>query len=169
MPIPSAQTQYCSQLDVETRLSTLAVDLHTDDMALPSVADCLNEASADIDFWLGNAYKPAYLATNNWVSFCCRSLACYFVCIRRGNEPPASVQADYEKYLEMLKLIASGEHKLPTVPTSPGGMAVSNQTYDNNRYPALVIERPRTMPIADLPIRRFDPNADSAQGGLTGN
>ena len=84
------------------------------------------------------------------------------MCTRRGNEAPASVQADYERYLEMLKAVAAGTHKLPKVPTSPGGMAVSNQTYDNNRYPALVIERPRSMPIAAQPVRTYDPGADAS-------
>lgn len=169
MAIPATQTQYCTQADVETHLSTLAVDLHTDDMTIPSIDDCVNEACSTVDFWLGNAYKPAFLAANNWVHFCARALASYHTSTRRGNEAPASVKADYDKYWELLKLIASGKHKLPTVPTSPGGMGVSNQTYDNNRYPALVIERPRSLPIASLPARTFDPNADrSERPGLGG-
>ena len=162
MPIPAAQTQYCTEADVTLRLSVDAVDLHTDDMTVPSISDCLNEASTDIDFWLGNSYDPIYLVANNWVSFCCRAFACFYTCIRRGNEPPSSVVAEYTKYLDMIKLVAAGKHKLPTVPTSPGGIGVSNQTYDNNRYPALVTERPRSLPIDSLPSRRFDHNADRA-------
>lgn len=169
MPIPLLTVLYCEASDVAQRLSEVAVELHTDDLAVPSIDDCLREATADINFWLGAAYKPQFLAANAWVGYCCRAIATYYTCIRRGNDPPASVTSEYEKYMEMLKLVASGEHKLPQVPTSPGGMAISNQTYDNNRYPGLVVERPRSMPTDRLPPRRYDPNADRIQGGgLTG-
>lgn len=163
-----ADLNYCTPQDVVDRLSETAAELRTDDIPIAdvtaNVGDCIAEASAEIDSWVGARVKPANLAANRWVKFCCRSLACSYLCIRRGQDVPTSIAADCERYRAQLKMIATGTLKLPNLPTAPGGLAVSNQSYDNNRYPAIATERPRSTPIAKNPPRRFDPNADAAQG-----
>jgi phage gp36-like protein len=161
-------TNYCEPSDVIARLSEVAAELRTDDIPIAdvtvSVGDCIEEASAEIDAMLTGRYPTAQLALNRWVKFCCRSIACSFLCIRRSQDVPGSIAADCERYREQLKLFASGAVKLPGVPSIPGGPSVSNQSYDNNRYPALRTERPRSTPRDRLPTRRIDPNADSLTG-----
>ena len=157
-----ADALYCSSDDVAARLSEAAVELRTDDIS--SIGDCIDEASAEIEVWIGSKIKPGALTGNRWAKYCCRSLACEYLCIRRGQDVPNSIAGDCERYREQLKQIAAGVIKLPNVPTSPGGIGVSNQRYDGNRYPALVTERPRSTPLAKTPARRFDPGADAAQG-----
>lgn len=161
-----ADTNYCAISDVLARLSQDAAGLRVDDItATPAsnIGDCIDEASAEIDAHIGSLYKAQFLAANRWVKFCCRSLSCEYLCIRRGQDVPSSIAADCERYREAMKLIAAGSLKLPGLPQAPGGLAVSNQSYDNNRYPALQVERPRSSPVDRGGSRKFDPNADRAQ------
>jgi len=161
--------KYCEPSDVIARLSQVAAELRTDDIPIAdvtvNVGDCIDEASAEIDAMLSAQYPSAQLANNRWIKYCCRAISCEFLCIRRGQDVPASVAADCERYREQLAKFASGAVVLPGVSQIPGGPAVSNQSYDNSRYPALRIERPRSMPIGSLPIRRLDGNADALDGG----
>lgn len=164
MQTASGDNLYCTEQDVADRLSSAAVDLHTDDSATGTetqlMTDVREEASADIELRLGSMYEPSALATSRWVRFCCRAFACYLLCIRRGNPPPASITADYEKYSEQLTLISDGTIRIPGLARAPGGPAVSNQSYDLRKYPGLQIERPRSGPLAGSPVRKFDQNAD---------
>lgn len=153
---------YCTDNDVVLRLSQEAVNLRLDDLS--GAGDYIEEASAEIDMMLLGRYPAARLAANPWVKFCCRSIACEFLCIRRGQDIPASIATDCERYRAQLALIASGAIRLPNTPMYPGGPGVSNQTYVNGRYPALRTERPRSVPIDKLPPRLIDGNADTAAG-----
>jgi phage gp36-like protein len=161
---------YCTPADVIARLSEVAAELRTDDIPIAdvttNVGDCISEASAEIDAMLGARYQTAQLTDNRWVKFCTRAIACAFLCVRRGQDVPASIAADCERYREQLAKFASGTIVLPGVATVPSGPGVSNQSYDNSRYPALRVERPRSLPADRFPPRtRIDPNADALNGG----
>lgn len=163
------QTLYCDPQDVIDRLSEVAVELRLDDTSITDVTtdigDCIEEASAEIDADLGAMYAPAQLAANPWVQFCCRAIACQFLCLRRGQGAPDVIAGDCERYRAKLALFATNKRKLPNTPRTPGGPAVSNQSYDNTKFPALRIERPRSTPLDRLPPRLTDPNADAIRRG----
>ena len=92
---------YCSQTDLEKKLSQTGADLRLDDDPT-AIDEVLEEADSTIEEAVYYLYSAASLATNNWVRDRARDIAMYLLCTRRGNLPPAPVQAAYERTLAWL-------------------------------------------------------------------
>jgi phage gp36-like protein len=149
-----AQTQYCQSQDVAKRISQEGLTLRVDDDA-PSVDDCCLEASAMIDTYLGKLYPPAVVATIPVVPFMARAFALYFVCQRRNETPTQTIKDEFERYTKMLEQMAAGQLIPIGIPRPPGGLAVSNQSYDLEQYPSGGVERPRSTEVTRPTRRRF--------------
>ena len=156
-----AGTSYCAEGDVSARLSAWGVELRVDDNTT-AIFDCIANASSDIDMRLLPVYDAAAIAASRWVHFACRAIAVYYVCLRRNNPIPPSVQNEYEKTIQELNDMASGTLTLPGAAKATSGIAVSNVRFDNTRYPAMRVERPRSTPKGRLAPRRVDIGADRA-------
>lgn len=147
-----AGEEYCTDADVAARLSQWGLDLRVND-APTMVNDCIENASSDIDLRLLPVYSAADIAESRWVHFACRALSVYYVCLRRNEPVPASVQEEYEKTMAELAAIADGTLTLPGAAKSTSGIQVSNQNFDNMLYPALRVNRARSTPSGQLPRR----------------
>lgn len=147
--------EYCASGDVAARLSQWGLDLRVDDDP-DTVDDCIENASSDIDLRLLPIYSAADIAASRWVHFACRALSVYYVCLRRNEPVPSSVQAEYDKTMLELEAIAVGQLTLPGAAKATSVIRVSNQTYDNTRFPAIRVSRPRSTPTNALPRRNVD-------------
>lgn len=155
---------YCSPHDVVLRIGQNGLDQRTDDIQF-AVADVIFEASSTIDLYLVKLYSREEIAGSPWTRFCCRALAVYYACIRRNEPAPASAEAEYKHYMELLQALSEGTIKLPDAAQAPGGMRVSNQRYDLQRYPAIRVLRPQSTKGTGPSPRWTDPGADWAQRG----
>lgn len=98
------------------------------------VEDAINEASQELELYLRPKYDQAGLTSSALVTRWCTTLATYFLCHRRGCEPPASLVTAVEYIREKLQKIHDCEMQLPGVSfASAQGPAFSNLTVDR-RY-----------------------------------
>lgn len=109
---------YCTTTDVINRLSQRGYDLRLDDnpQAYPAV---LREATNRVNFFCMPIYPSANLQADadagGFTNDLATTLACYFLCRRRGNTPPAAVAEDYREALEYLDDIRLETKQLPNV------------------------------------------------------
>lgn len=150
---------------IALRLSQLGLDLRTDDAPADAPDDCAAEASAWVRLFLGSRFTEADLAANAWVGYAARAFGVYYVCLRRNEPIPSSVQQERDEYQKTLERINSGELQLPGVGQAPSIPRVSNQSVVLDRFPSLRVSRPQSTPPAAPPTRRYDRGADGAVRG----
>lgn len=151
---------YCASGDVSARLSQFGLGLRTDDDPA-TVTDCIANAASDIDVRLLPIYSAAELLLSRWVHFASRALSVYYVCLRRNEPVPASVQAEYDKTMDELAALVAGQMTLPGAAKKNAQMRVSNTRYDLTRFPSQRIVRPQSTPASGLPTKRYDETSDA--------
>lgn len=134
-------TLYCSATDVTHRVGQLGITLRTNDDP-GALSDCLESAAAEVNFYLQNLYTPSALAGSEWVKRASRDIAVRFLCMRRLNSVPKSVQSQYEETIQKLDVIGSGKKNLPDAPARHANVPVlSNQRTHLWPHPRVVTER----------------------------
>jgi phage gp36-like protein len=132
-------TTYCTEAQMQRLFSgdgvTAFSDHNADGVADTSVVDdCIEQATEEINAYAMQRYSDTALSGSNLVTRWCTVLAVYFLCERRGNSPPASLQSEFERIMAKLQQIPSGIFKLPGVATrSDFRPGFSNVTVDR-RY-----------------------------------
>lgn len=115
-------TVYCTEAELQRYLSTNAVtDFadHDDDGTADTgvVDDCINQATEEIDLYLRQRYTQAVLATSELVSRWCVVIAARFLCHRRGNVVPDTIEREWNRLADpdsgMLARIAQGKLPIP--------------------------------------------------------
>ena len=96
------------------------------------VNDAINEGTEDLLFELNGMYDEADLATSEMVAAWATTFACLCLCNNRGNDPPAYLEKRYERILEKLKRIRSGNGNIP-------GLAQTGNQYPSSSN--LVVDR----------------------------
>lgn len=136
-------TVYCSESEVQRFLSSGAVtdfaDHDADGTADEHVVDdCINQATEEIDLFARQRYTQTILKTSTLVNRWCVVMASRFLCQRRGNIVPETIEREWERIADPvtghLAAIAAGRRQLP-------GMALredlrptmSNLTVDRRR------------------------------------
>lgn len=122
MALAALGTLYCSETDIAAILSQEGIDLRLDDDMdeLVSASELaylttqgISWATEQVESYVGKIYDVAQLATswsvNEWTAI----LAARFLCSRRGNAVPASLEKRKEEVIQDLKEIASGERVIP--------------------------------------------------------
>lgn len=109
---------YTTRAAIERVLSLEGAVLHADDdqdwVGEPGVyEDVAEEASEDIDLYCRERYDEAALASSGWIQRKAAVLGAYYLCCRRGNPPPDSLQRRYDKIFEELALIQKGQLDVP--------------------------------------------------------
>ncbi len=110
MPI----TTYCTQADVQARLSAVGVQLRLDDNPA-DITNILESAAMDVNERAQLAYGVDRLATSDWVKFKARDLAVFHLCIRRNNPISKAVQFIYDSAIESLEKVLKGTLQIPDV------------------------------------------------------
>lgn len=144
---------YCTRADVEAILSQEGVELRLDDDGSGQVASTelarlttqgINYASSRVNFYCLAKYEASELAKSWLVNEWATIIAARWLCSRRGNSPPESLENLYEQVLEDLKGIRSDEAQIPDIgPRDAAWPAWSNISFDT-RYQLrrLRVERP---------------------------
>lgn len=120
--MPLISPAYCSESQVERYLSSQGVidfaDHDEDGTAnVEVVNDCINQATEEMDLYLRQRYTQDILGTSKLVERWATVLAARFLCQRRGNPVPASLEGEYERIANpdggLLARIADGSRQLP--------------------------------------------------------
>lgn len=75
--------------------------------------DAITEATEEINKWCYDKYSPAQMARSPLINRFAVRLACYLLSSRRGN--PELFEADYERILDQLQMIHSGDLRIPGI------------------------------------------------------
>ena len=166
--MPLHATVYCSIADVQRFLSSQAVsdfaDHDGDGIADDDVVeDCINEATDEINGSCLQQYTKTVLEGQAQVNAWCKKMAARFLCERRGNPVPDSLEREFERiagpggFLDRVSRnryqIADAPKRRELVPT------VSNLKVDRRfRYSKLRVIRPTSSKAATL--RTQDKNVD---------
>lgn len=131
---------YCTEADVTRMLSVEGVVAFSDNdnngiKDADVIEDCIAQAAAEIDFELHERYSSEQLQTSSIVNRWATELACYFLCIRRGNPVPESIQRESERILfaddSLLGEIRRGNRWLPGLEPNRGqAPSFANVTID---------------------------------------
>jgi phage gp36-like protein len=118
-------TTYCTEAQIQRFLSTNAViDFadHDEDGSADTdvVNDCINQATEEIDLYLRQRYTQAVLATSTLVERWAVVMAARFLCQRRGNVVPDSIEQEWNRIADpdggLLSQISRARRQLPGMP-----------------------------------------------------
>jgi phage gp36-like protein len=117
---------YCTKVDIEAiwpPAELLAsVDDDTSGTLSPTeegyIDRAIERAANFLNARLEMRYRLTDLAASAWCRDANAALAAYWLSTRRGEEPPAHLQQQYDAYLAALAEIAAGRMKVPEVPDS---------------------------------------------------
>jgi phage gp36-like protein len=109
---------YCTEAEITRFFGADGVlnnaDNDGDDAADAEVVnDCINQATMEINLYAQQRYAPADLATDTLINRWATVIATRFLCQRRGNTVPASIESEWERVELKLERIAAGLLQLP--------------------------------------------------------
>lgn len=130
-----ADLAYTTAAAVTELAGQLAVDLRTDDTDLDTaVAAAIDFASGEVDFYCSR-YAQAELAANRWVANTAAFIAVRWLCLRRLNEVPKAVQAEWEDDLKpKLEAVQQGKASVPRAAATRRPGTVTNYHVDLRRF-----------------------------------
>lgn len=123
MPVASLYT-FCTQADVETRLTQQGVqarlDADLDGAVSPAeqqaMTDSISDASETVLFFLWSKYTPEMLQTSAWVNRRCVDYAAYQVCKLKQAPVPDSVMLTVQEAEKALQAVQDGSALIPLLP-----------------------------------------------------
>lgn len=133
---------YCSQNDIQNRLSADGIIYRTDDEPPTLLGDVINDASSQIDEYLFAQYDPAQLATSDWVRQRTADIATFLLCERRGNPVPPGTAGKFERAMDKLERVRLGLISVPNLPMRKElAPVLSNVRINLLPWPHTVVER----------------------------
>lgn len=134
-------TLYCTLQQIERRASAEAVELRTDDDA-GAINACIVEATIEVNGYCERGYSIVALAASNWASQRCLDIAMWFLCSRRLEPVPTTVQQRYDRALKELDEVSKGTRQISDAPQRKAGIPrLSNQTVKRYPHPHIVTTR----------------------------
>ena len=115
-------TTYCTITELRRYLSAQGVTDFADHDASGAadsqvVADCINQATGEIDMYARQRYAVAGLNAHDLITRWCVVMSAYFLCQRRGNPVPDSILNEFLRITDpdigFLAKVASGRLQLP--------------------------------------------------------
>jgi phage gp36-like protein len=112
-------TLYATQSDLERLFSSYGVTSFSDHDQdgvndTDVVSDCITQASQELEFYC-RRYAPAALSQSSLITRWCTVISCVFLCQRRGNPVPESLQAEMDRIYAMLKEIDQNGKPIPGI------------------------------------------------------
>jgi hypothetical protein len=152
---------YCTVADVERVLS--AAGLAAREADDPAVSDdLLDEAASLVEEHVLPHYAAGDLSGNDWVTYCAADIAAFLWCERRGNPPPASIQAKYERRIKSLERVAANKTQIPGLARRRNSVPrLSNVRIKSGPVPHTVVERHRS-PARERP-QDYTQNTDPTE------
>jgi hypothetical protein len=139
---------YCALSDIQNLISATGVTLRTDDAPPSTLGDVILMAGCEIDTHLWTQYAPADLVNNQAVTYWAAVLATVYLCLRRGNQPPAGLVEHYKRVMGHLEQGAKGKPVVPYCTRRKSFVPVlSAMRATMAPYPRAVVERSRSTGI----------------------
>ncbi len=153
---------YTTEALITSLAGQLALDLRLDDSA--DAADdlefAIDEASAQVGFYLQDRYSDADAAQNRWAQGHATYFAVMVLCQRRLNDVPESVAKEWARREKQLMLVAERKLKVPGLAASRRPVAVTNYHVDLRRFNNNVrVDRSKSTGIAQDYRRPTDDTA----------
>ena len=151
---------YCTENDMADVLSQSGINLRVDDIPPSDLANALAKAGSEIDKFLYRTYKTEDLATSPLVRDWAAVLACWFLCLRRGNPPPPGIATLYEGVIADLTEIKLGQNDVPRIPRRKAyapGLSVMLAT--QRPFPRAVVEKSRGTTLGGVPANYHQHNS----------
>lgn len=135
---------------------TLRID---DDVTTAAIDGVIRDASVEVYSYLGTLFDDATLAASEVVQLYATDIALWFLCARRNNPIPGTVQSRYDDAIQRLQAIRLGQMTLPDAAMSAGtAPSMSNQRVKMHPYPHVVTRDPTTGMVAPSYPQRRDVN-----------
>lgn len=149
-------TALCSSSDVQKILSSVGLSLRIDDDATATTW-AIEEASVDVYGFAALQYEEADLVASNWITRIAARLAAWYVCIRRGNPVPKSIDRIKESAWEQLEQVETGKKKIPDAPMRKElAPVLSNLRVKMRPFPRTQVEVNRSTGTAEGYVRFVD-------------
>ncbi len=140
---------YCTQADIESIWNPASVLAAADDdnsgTLSPTeeghIARAIERAAGWMNAYLEVRYVLADLADNVWCRDCNATLAAYLLSLRQGDEIPAGLLAEYERYLHDLVEIRDARQWVPGVVSSLAHIPTVSNFVVDLRQPRAKIRR----------------------------
>lgn len=151
-------TVYCTSADVQQRASVDGVALRLDDSG--AVIDaCIEEATVEVNNYCLTFYDVGGLANSDWVRMKTIRLAIFYLCLRRMNKPPASVERARDDILADLEKVRAGRLDISdTYKSHSSAPQLINQRVVLQPTPRLVTSQSRS--IGELPVNAYPQRLD---------
>lgn len=96
---------YCTAADLDEYLSAIGVDAFSDHLELDTdpattVTNCIERAYREINAVVLKRYTLASLVGNLILKDWSTIMACRYLCLRRGNMPPQSLEFEYQEIVD---------------------------------------------------------------------
>lgn len=108
-------TTYCTVQELNRFLSVQAVEDFSDHDGDAAVHDAINQATEEIDLFCRQRYLQAALSASTIIRRWCVVIAARFLCQRRGNVVPDSIEVEWERISAHLNSVSLGRLQLPGV------------------------------------------------------
>jgi hypothetical protein len=151
-------TTYCSETDIDSILSPFGAEIRANDdldnstdpvtdatNADANIASCIAQATVRVNMSLLQRYTVAVCVASTWVRWCTAYLSARYLCLRRNNPVPESLQAECEQFeRELAAIFASKAHLIAddgmAAPKFDMTPTVTNYTIDS-RYARSKVRR----------------------------
>lgn len=156
---------YTTQNDIVALMSQEGVDLRLDDDGSGAVSAAelaylttqgISYATSRVNWYCQGRYDNDQLNTSYLVNDWCTRLATYWLCTRRGNPAPKSIQDLRDEAIEEMKEVRNGMGMIPDLGTRNADWpAWSNVRVDPNyRLRKIRVERPLSEKTPPQDARR---------------
>lgn len=141
-------------------LSSTGVSLRVDDDAT-ATADCIEEASSDIIGACFPRYTEAGLSASRWITRRAIWLSAYYLCIRRNNPCPKSLQKRYDEIQDELTAIRDDGRAVPNASEAKENVpVVSGQRVSMAPIPNRITTEPSRSTGTPEDYTRVEPLVD---------
>lgn len=152
-----ATTALCESADVQLILSATGVSLRVDDDAT-ATAWAIDEASQDIYGFALLQYEETDLNGSVWVEKMAARVAAWYLCARRGNAIPKSIQTIRDVAWKELERVELGQKHIPDAPKRKASVPVYSQIRMRMRpFPRPQVEAQLSTGTAEGYTRFTDP------------
>jgi hypothetical protein len=164
----SLEYTYCTETDVDTLLSAEAKNLWLDDNSDHAVDSTerarlttqgINWATSRVNFYCQRRYESSDLADSWLVNDWATVVAVRWLCTRRGNSVPQSIQALYDEVIGDLEQVRDGKMQLPDIGSRSVEWMVWSNVKVDWRYPLRRVRVQR--PISERSERNYRQRNDT--------
>lgn len=136
---------FTNQTAIEQLLTSVGVDLRTEDSPAGALNWVIQWATNQISFYVAASGIEDDLAANAWVIDQATVFAAYRLAGRGGELVPATLAEMYKEAKEYLELIRLKQAQIPGLEVAVGkggGIVMSNFRVDMQRQPSVRVNRP---------------------------